>query len=327
MRILGACALVLACLAVGTAAGARRLRLHKPGRGFQMRMAPFVIPPAAEREVCEYRTTPNGKPMDVQGFELEMTAGAHHFVVWEYLGKDRDPAHFWTGLKDAPGCVGLGPRDGFATNANLFGMQSAHAKVRFPPGVAVRLEPHAPVYLNAHLRNGSLTDALTAGAVFNMIPARRGTVRHHAQALVIGSFAIDIAPRSGASFTGEWHTPVALNIVQLSTHQHHRGTHTAVHEVDATGADLGELFAADSWDHPGERWFDRAHRLPAGHGLRFTCDWMNPDDKEVHFGVHTDDEMCFATGYFYPDDESVPVTGPGCQAQGAGLECFVPKLS
>ena len=41
----------------------------------------------------------------------------------------------------------------------------------------------------------------------------------------------------------------------------------------------------------------------------------------------TEDEMCFVTGYFYPDDESVPVTGPGCVPQGAGLECFVRKLS
>jgi hypothetical protein len=37
--------------------------------------------------------------------------------------------------------------------------------------------------------------------------------------------------------------------------------------------------------------------------------------------------MCFVTGYFYPDDESVPVTVPGCLPQGAGLECFVPGSS
>ena len=47
----------------------------------------------------------------------------------------------------------------------------------------------------------------------------------------------------------------------------------------------------------------------------------------MHFGPTTEDEMCFVTGYFYPDDESVPATGPGCVPQGSGLECFVRKLS
>src|SRR5207249_7537302 len=53
------------------------------------------------------------------------------FVVWEYLGTDHNPADLWTGIAYAPGCV--------ATTANLFGMQAANARVRFPPGIAVRL--------------------------------------------------------------------------------------------------------------------------------------------------------------------------------------------
>ena len=66
-------------------------------------------------------------------------------------------------------------------------------------------------------------------------------------------------------------------------------------------------------------------RLQAGEGFRFTCSWQNPDDHPVYFGVTSEDEMCFVTGYFYPDDDGATVTGPGCAPQGAGLECFVPK--
>jgi hypothetical protein len=189
----------------------------------------------------------------------------------------------------------------------------------------VRLEPHAVVYPNLHLHNYT-TAPLAAQAVFNFIPARKGTVRHHAQALTVGSAEIDIPPGSSASLTGEWHTPTALNIVQLSTHEHHRGTRVAVHHVDAAGNDMGEMVVSDSWQRPTVVWHAPAMRLPAGEGLHFTCEWYNPDDHVVRFGVTTEDEMCFVTGYFYPDDESVPVTAPGCLPQGAGLECFVPKL-
>jgi hypothetical protein len=34
--------------------------------------------------------------------------------------------------------------------------------------------------------------------------------------------------------------------------------------------------------------------------------------------------MCFVGGFFYPDDESTVVHGPGCFPQGTGLLCFTP---
>jgi hypothetical protein len=270
--------------------------------------------------------TPNRKPIDIAAFQLNATGGTHHFVLWEYLGTHRAPADFWKGIDYAAGCVGLGPQDGFSTTANLFGMQFSHARVQFPPGIAVRLEPGSIVYPNLHIRNYT-TAPMMAEAVFNLIPAPKGTVQHHAQSLTVGTFQIDIPPRGSASFTGEWHTNVPLNLVQLSTHEHHRGTQVSVHRVDAGGADLGEMVVTTDWEHPAEHWFTDPMRLEAGEGLRFRCDWQNPDDHAVHFGVTTDDEMCFATGYFYTDDDAVPAPPAGCIPQGAGLECFVPKSS
>ena len=311
-------------LSLGTAAGAGRLRLHKPKHGFQMRMTPFVVPAGGDREGCEYAVAPNRKAMDVSEFELHATPGTHHFVVWSYLGADRNPADFWRGIAYVPGCTGLGPQNG-ASNANLFGMLPARERFHFPPGVAVRLEPHAIVYPNLHFHNYS--DAPVLGqAVFNFIPAPEGSVRHHAQAFTVGSFQIDIPPMGTASLTGEWHTPNDLNLVQISTHEHRRGTTVTVHHVDASGADVGELVVSTNWDHPTVQWYQDAFRLPAGDGIRFTCEWSNPDNIPVHFGVTSEDEMCFVTGYFYPDDDAATLSGPGCVPQGSGLLCFVPRI-
>lgn len=320
--------LVLAGLVVGAAPAAAKIKLKKPPRGFQMRITPFEIPAGGEREVCEFRTLSNKKPMDVQGFDLNMTAGGHHFVLWEYLGTHTNPAEFPTDLEDRPGCVGFGPPDSFGTQANLFGMQTSRARVRFPAGVAVRLEPNAFVYLNTHLRNPSPTEPLMAEAVFNVRPARKGTVKHHAQAFVVGNLlGIRIPALGTQTLVTDWHTPVALNLVQVSTHQHKRGTRALVEHLDAAGNSKGVLFEGANWEHPGEKWYASAFRVEAGEGLRVTCAWSNPDDRTVRFGVTTDDEMCFGTGYFYPDDESLPVTGPGCLPQGQGLLCFGQTVS
>ncbi len=318
--------LALLCLSIGTVANAGLLHLHKPARGFQMRMESFEVAPSGDREGCEHLVTPNRRPMDVTAFELKATPGTHHFVVWDYLGKDQNPADFWTGIAFSTGCIGSGPQDGIVSTANLFGMLSGRSRFHFPKGVAVRLEPHANVYANLHYHNYGTTPVDT-DAVFNFIPARKGTVKHHAQAFTVGTTQFDIPANASASVTGEWHAPADLNIVSVSTHQHRRGTDILVHMIDAAGNDMGPLVDSPNWEHPSVRWFQQAMQLKAGEGFRFTCSWRNTDDHAVRFGVTSEDEMCFVTGYFYLDDDAGTVTGPGCFPQGSGLECFVPKSS
>src|SRR5262249_18467074 len=53
--------IVALCLIFTVPAGAKRLHLHKPAHGFQMRMTPLPIPVGGEREACEYQVTPNRK--------------------------------------------------------------------------------------------------------------------------------------------------------------------------------------------------------------------------------------------------------------------------
>src|SRR5262245_36025257 len=113
--------IVVACASAGIAApAAAKLHLHKPARGFQMRMESFEVPPSGDREGCEHMVTPNRHPMDVSAFELVATPGTHHFVVWDYLGQDVNPADFWSGIAYSTACIGLGPQDGSVTTANLF---------------------------------------------------------------------------------------------------------------------------------------------------------------------------------------------------------------
>ena len=221
-RLIRIVALTYAAAAIATPAAAK-LRLHKPARGFQMRMESFEVPPSGDVEGCEHMVTPNHQPMDVSAFELKATPGTHHFVVWDYLGQDQNPGAFWPGIAYSTACVGLGPQDGGVTTANLFGMLSGHVRFRFPKGVAVRLEPQANVYANLHYHNYGPT-LIDTDAVFNFIPARKGSVKHHAQAFTVGTLQFNIPANSSASVTGEWHAPTDLNIVSVSTHQHRRGT-------------------------------------------------------------------------------------------------------
>ena len=47
--------------------------------------------------------------------------------------------------------------------------------------------------------------------------------------------------------------------------------------------------------------YPRPLRLETGDTVRWTCHYDNPGDQPVAFGLTTEDEMCFALGFFYPD--------------------------
>jgi hypothetical protein len=139
---------------------------------------------------------------------VHRAATAHKIPrLGEARGRPRGAAsvHFFlgSGIQYSTACVGLGPRDGSFTTTNRFGMVTANTRIRFPPGVALRLEPHAIVYPNRHFHN--YTGApITTQAVVNLIPARPGSVKHHAQTFTVGSYNINIPAQGSASLTGEW---------------------------------------------------------------------------------------------------------------------------
>ena len=329
MRIRVSLVLIAACVTVGAAwAGAPTLK--KPKRGFQMHTRPWVVGPGEDEEWCEYRRLPNRQPMEVQGFELRMPPGAHHFVLWAYNGNVTDDSQFPSKPVEVVGCTGLGPGDVFMP-VNLFGMQTPNGRVRFPDGIAVRVKPRQQVWLNPHLKNFG-TDDLRAQVVFNITPAPKGSVRHHAESFVVGNMgAIDVPAGGSQTLVSEWTAPADLNLIQVSSHQHRFGTYVSA-ALEQPDGSFQQIFENESWEHPRELWTHleapwkdqspQVIRMSAGQKMRFTCKWQNADTKRSRFGAETTDEMCFVTGYFYRDDESSsPITGAGCITVNEGLMC------
>lgn len=294
-------------------------RLRKPSRGFQMKVGRYVIQPGADVEVCEYRRLPIRRAMDAGAFELRMPAGAHHFALWGYGGGLGDDA-FPTAPVENVGCTGIARDDPFPRL--LIPTQNPDTTLRFPPGVALRLEPGQQVFLNPHLKN---TDGkpLTPDIRFNFIKAKRGTVRHYAQGLTFGNMtAIRIPPRGEQTITAEWTVPADITIVSLSTHQHQLGTFARIHLVAPDGGSVQTLVESRDWKHPVTRWWTDGLPLTSGRKLRITCTWRNTEEREVRFGPETTDEMCFAIGFFYrPTNDGGEITGAGCFPSDHGLLC------
>jgi hypothetical protein len=317
MRILLTLPLVLALV---SAADGRTL-LKKPKRGFQVKVSEFTIMPGQDLEVCEYRRLPNKKPMDVDGFELRMPAGAHHFVIWAYSGNEQDDSKFPQGPVESVGCAGIGP--GELAPQVLIPIQSPNARFRFPEGVALRLEPHQQVWLNPHMKNFDAAP-IQPEVRFNFHRAKKRTVKRHAEGMIIGNMAnIRVPAGGGQTITAEWTSPADLTLIQLATHQHQLGTYANIELPDATGQAWNRIYENTDWEHPRDYWPDPPIRLAKGDKIRITCTWDNTEGvREVRFGPETTDEMCFILGYYLRDDgDTAPITGGGCLPARRGLLC------
>ena len=94
-----------------------------------------------------------------------------------------------------------------------------------------------------------------------------------------------------------------MHMVQILPHMHALGV--ALPELPGRAAgwagDPGpdKLRRARRDGYPPVSARRRAEPGRQGNGIRFACNWENPFDKVIEFGVG-DNEMCIAFGYAYP---------------------------
>jgi hypothetical protein len=322
MRIALPLALVIACVGLADA----RPYLKKPKRGFQMKVSDFDVKSGEDLEVCEYRRLPNKKPVEITGFKLRMPAGAHHFVVWRYSGNETDDSKFPQGPVESLGCTGVSP-DELAPQV-LIPIQQPNARFRFPKGIGLKIDAHQQVWLNPHLKNFN-PDTMTPDVRFNFYTAKKGTIKHQAEGLIVGNIPDIHIPAGGTqTLTAEWTAPFNMTIFQLATHQHRLGTYANIQLVEPDGVTIKTIYENSDWEHPHSPVLDPFLRLEKGRKMRITCTWNNTDDHDVFFGGETTDEMCFILGFYYRDDgDTTPISFGQCVPAKAGLLCpFAPAV-
>jgi hypothetical protein len=310
---------VLGPAVAAPATPAMRTRLHRPRRGFQLRIAPFDVP-VGEREVCQAIRLPLRHAVDVDRITVRMPHGpalaSHHFAM--FLADASAPALPFGPPADDTGCVGAG---GTAVSAILaFVQRTGGDVVRFPRGIGVRLGPEQVLLFNSHYVNAGIAPVAVDVAV-NFRRARPGTIARHAKSFQLGTLRIDVPPGGRATTTAEWKVPFPMDVVWLSTHSHKHTERADVAVVLAGGAPE-PLVETTAYAEPDFEYFTPpALHLAPGDAIRWSCAYDNRTAIPVHFGVTAEDEMCFAVGFFVTDSDGPLPPVPGCFGNGLGLVC------
>ena len=281
------------------------------GQGFQVKIPAFGLNNQPEREGCLFVRLPNTEPIYMSGYEIHMRPGSHHFIVYSYNGEacdkdsdndgtpnclDQDSGEaFPPEFIDDIGCNDKGPRDSFQKSF-IAGAQTPTSKVFYPQGIALKLEPHQGLLLNAHYINYYQN---TQGEVLlniNTVPA--SAVQYEAKIIfdVIANSFISVPPQAVKESRWAWSPSKRSAILGLTSHMHKRGTQFTIDHFGADGADKNpangpmddqgkrHLYVNNDYADPANLNFASPLILEPGELLSYTCRHDNGMSRPIKMG-------------------------------------------
>ncbi|MDX2091461.1 MAG: hypothetical protein SFX73_26610 [Kofleriaceae bacterium] len=266
-------------------------------RAFTITSPDVTIDPGDEITYCYYFKTPNTEDVVIRKWASTMTPGSHHMIMYT-TKTETQPA----GTVSATGCGGFSAAN---VPSWTYATQTPTAELALPDddGTGLPLGQLIPAgtfgYLEMHYLNATdaaiqahvevTAEALAAGAPYT-------------QTAAFVTYNNDISIDPGA--TGDLEsmscaTPVNAKFWTMSTHAHKQAVLTQVKD----GASV--VFSSDDWEHPGSKnWMETPFYSFASGRITYECTYDNVGDNKdrtVESGSSADtNEMCMATGYYFP---------------------------
>jgi hypothetical protein len=192
-------------------------------------------------------------------------------------------------------------RGGMFGTINFFTAQAEEFTLSLPAGMAVHIPGGATMDLNSHYYNK--TEATKFGEVYLNIhtvdPSQVSTVLY--TELVSNDEELFLPPHQTTTIT---HTELAteqpMTIYSITSHMHKRGKLFKIFVVG--GPRDGELILeANDYRHPPQIFLDTPLEVAIGTGLRTEITYENDTDREITFGVTSEDEMGIAFFLYTPN--------------------------
>lgn len=277
---------------------------------FEVTSSPITLAPGEETTKCFYFTTPNTETVAIHKWVSDMTPGSHHMIMFRSLD----------GMQAPDGTIDEACNGGIPVP--VYGTQISHEEVLFPDDdgfgkpLAQDIPPGSKGYFQMHYFNTS-DEPLTASVTIKAfaLPA----MTEYTRTDLFATYNNDIAIPPGATnhVVSATCDTVLGKFWSLSSHSHKQSTATAIKEGDNV------VFQSTDWEHPGNAEFRSSpfYTFQSGQ-LTWECTYDNTGDnanRTVTAGQSAQtDEMCMATGYYFP------AVGPrGCFRNNGECQCIL----
>ncbi|MCI4667673.1 MAG: hypothetical protein MRZ79_05885 [Bacteroidia bacterium] len=267
------------------------LEVPAVGTGYQVHVPPFPVPANYEREIFVRMAVGNRQDIYVNKFEVLCRPGTHHLIAYGFHD-ERDPSNPAIGvMRDqnlADGRVNFNLNMG--SGAMYCGAQEPNFTLQLPPGIAIRIPANASLDMNSHYFN--VTNQTLFGEVFlNMTTIPVDSVKELLEIHPISNESVLLLPKN-ASTSIEYSETFwrRTEIRQMFAHMHKRGEVFSVYKVG--GANDGELlYVSNDYQHPPYKFFDPPLVIEEGEGIKTYVQYNNETDREIRYGVTSEDEM------------------------------------
>jgi len=271
-----------------------------PDRGFRIESPMVDIQPGQEITYCFYFHTPNTETLAIDHWKSVLTPGSHHMIMFQTPGGDAQPV----GTLSDQNC-GIGA-SGTAAPIWTYAAQTEEAELLLPQDdgsgkpLAQEIKAGTPAFFQMHYLNAS-DQVLTAHVVVDAFALDAGTAFTSTSPFVTYNGNISIPP--GATNHVEsmtCNTPANTQFWLMSTHSHKQSIRTRVLDNSTT------VFESTDWEHPGAKEMASPFYTFGSGKLTYECTYDNATNRTIQDGESAaTDEMCMATGYFFPATKPV----------------------
>ncbi len=169
---------------------------------------------------------------------------------------------------------------------------------RFPNDMAYQVKEGFEIVARMHYLN-TTSQTLTVAPSYDWYTIPESDVTEVLGPIFWAIRNFEIPPQSEHTVSTECNFARPMQIVEAMPHMHALGTHFGASIVG--GPNDGSAFLDEKgYDPEGSiRVFEPPVNLDGSDGVRFSCTWKNPFDKQIVEGIG-DNEMCMMFGYAFP---------------------------
>ncbi len=278
-----------------------------PTRGFQIISPEITITAGQEITYCYYFKMPNTENMVIKKWTSQMTTGSHHMILFG-TQSEVQPA----GTVSATQC-GIGGSSATNIPSWLFAAATEHAELALPTDdgagkpLGQDITAGQPAYIQMHYVNATDAD-MKVHVSINAEAYAAGAAYTKTAPYITFNGNINIpAGAVGDVETQTCTTPAGAKFWQMATHAHKQAVKTEVKNGMPTSTDI--IYTSTDWEHPMSKlWMATPFFTFTGDKLTFSCTYNNTGSnasRVIRTGDSAQtDEMCMATGYYFPATKS-----------------------
>jgi hypothetical protein len=266
-------------------------------------MDPFTVPPNSEVYKCQQFGNPWGQDVDILKMDGYMSAGSHHFFLFNMDA---------TTLRTQAAPIGDCPGQGIEFHPFPYLSQTpGHYIISYPEAnMGYPMLSANGLMMNAHYLNTG-SEAITPTVTITIYPAKSGVVTTHVGSIFLNNTAFGVP---AMTLTKTWYpktqTPISAEDYTIITNWSHMHQYATDFQASTGG---NKFYDEPDWSEPQmlNASNDPMHLLPikmkAGASITWQCLYTNPTSSAMTFGDSAQTNvMCIYIGQYYPADTTSP---------------------